>query len=307
MEEGKPSGSAVFAALERAAHLYFDREPKIFSDDYALRFGGLKDKNELKTALESIHTKFTQLSNLPIADSLVYSWRAWAVVRHRYTEDLLQKALERGVAQYVILGAGLDSFAYRRRDLLNNLRVFEVDHPATQKGKKTRLKELEISLPDNLVFVPIDFEKQALMEQLRANGYQKSIPAFFSWLGTVHYLTEEAIFQTLAEVASAAPGSEIVFDYALPDSLIGEGERQIWLLGKANTEELVRSQMDPLILSQRLMNSGFSETRDFGPQEAYSLYLNGRTDDLSPTVMDGLFASLLRLFHIMNARVGKKL
>jgi methyltransferase (TIGR00027 family) len=113
-------------------------------------------------------------------------------VRSRYAEDELSKAIERGVAQYVILGAGLDSFAYRRRDLAEVIHVFEVDYPATQAWKQARLRTLGITLPSNLTFIPIDFEKQALADALRAGGYRAEKPAFFSWLGVTEYLTEEA-------------------------------------------------------------------------------------------------------------------
>ena len=129
-------------------------------------------------------------------------------MRSRYTEDELSKALARGIKQYVILGAGLDSFAYRRRDLADVLRVFEVDHPATQQWKRVRLQELGIELPPNLTFIPINFEQQTVTAALQAGGYWPEEPAFFSWLGVIGYLTEEATFKTLREVVAAAPGSE---------------------------------------------------------------------------------------------------
>jgi methyltransferase (TIGR00027 family) len=118
-------------------------------------------------------------------------------MRQRYTEDELDKALARGVGQYVILGAGLDSFIYRRPDLAAGLRVFEVDHPATQQWKRARLRELHLNLPSNLTFIPLDFEQQTLADGLRAGGHQPELPTFFSWLGVTQYLTEEAVFETL--------------------------------------------------------------------------------------------------------------
>jgi methyltransferase (TIGR00027 family) len=109
------------------------------------------------------------------------------VLRSRYVEDELDQAIKRGVSQYVILGAGLDSFAYRKRHLVDVLRVFEVDHPATQTWKRERLKAVGVDLPTNLTFVPLDFEKQSLIETLRMKGYRSDTPALFSWLGVVPY------------------------------------------------------------------------------------------------------------------------
>ena len=303
MEKGQPSGTAIFAALMRAAHLFLDDEPKILRDNFALPFSNLQNEAELITALKAFHTEFGQKSAPEIAQSLLQSFRGFAVVRQRYVEDELTGAIKRGVSQYVILGAGLDSFAYRRRDLEDKLRVFEVDHPATQQWKKARLHELNISPPRNLTFVPVDFEKQTLMDELRAVGYRLEVPVFFSWLGVTHYLTEAVIFQTLHEVALAALGSEIVFDYALPELLLGDGERQIWALGKANTSEPVLTQFDPVSLAERLKETGFAGVWDFGPEEANNLYFTGRTDGLSPSVLDGLSASTIKLFHIVKAQV----
>lgn len=303
MKEGRPSGSAIFAAISRAAHLILDGEPKIFQDDFALAFSGMQNEVELRTALEALHTEFGQQTTPELAKALLLSFRGFAVMRHRYTEDELTKALERCVSQYVILGAGLDSFAYRRLDLENKLIVFEVDQPAIQQWKKARLRELDISPHRNLTFVPVDFEKQILMDELRAHGYRKDAPAFFSWLGVTMYLTEAAVYQTLREVVVAAPGSEIVFEYVLPDSLLDDGERRIAALGRANTNEPNLSHFDPVSLAKRLKEIGFSEVWDFGTKEANTLYFNGRTDELSASVLDGLYASTIKLMPLMKARV----
>ncbi len=291
--------------MSRAAHLIVDGEPKILRDDFALGFSGMQDEAALRVALDAWLTQIGQATTPEFAQTVLQSYRGFAVVRHRYTEDQLSIALERGVSQYVILGAGLDSFAYRRQDLEDVLRVFEVDLPATQQWKKTRLHELNISPPRNLTFVPVDFEKQTLMNELQAHGYQKGVPAFFSWLGVTQYLTETAVFQTLREVISAAPGSEIVFEYVLTESLDGghlkmaEGEAR-------GGEEPWLSTFSPVDLAEHLKKIGFSEVSDFGPEEANKLYFAGRTDELSPSALDGLSSSALRLAHLMKARVGGK-
>ena len=144
------------------------------------------------------------------------------VARSRYLEDEVEQALERGVSQYVILGAGLDSFAYRRKDVAKLVRVFEVDHPATQAWKRSRLKQLGVELPPNLTLVPVDFERQSLIESLRQNGYSTEVPGFFSWLGVIPYLTPDAIFTTLRTVAALPPGTQIIFEYGIPKKMLDE-------------------------------------------------------------------------------------
>jgi methyltransferase (TIGR00027 family) len=125
----------------------------------------------------------------------------------------------------VILGAGLDSFVYRRLDLVKVLRVFEVDHPATQAWKRTRLQEAGIELPPNLSFVPVDFEQQSLIDSLRMSGYRTDTPGLFSWLGVTVYLTPDAIFNTLRTAAALAPGTEIILQYyrAAPMATVAGG------------------------------------------------------------------------------------
>ena len=131
------------------------------------------------------------------------------------------------MTQYVMLGAGLESFAYRRLDLGSRLHVFEVDHPATQQWKRARLQELHVALPRNLTFVSVDFERQTLANELRAGGHRSELPTFVSWLGVTPYLTEAAVFETLRYVASFAPGSEIVFQYLPPASRLNAKDQQL--------------------------------------------------------------------------------
>src|SRR5262245_18517058 len=134
-------------------------------------------------------------------------------VRARLAEDVVQRAVAVGTPQYAILGAGLDSFAWRRPDLLGRLRVFEVDHPATQAWKRERAAAVGLPTSEHHVFVPVDFENQPLGDCLDAAGFDRSRPALFSWVGTTMYLTIDAIESTLSIVACCAPGSEIVMGY----------------------------------------------------------------------------------------------
>ena len=184
----------------RALHLLVDDDPKIFEDPLAAAFLSPEQATALKAT--------PQIFQTPEMRSL----RAVFVVRQRYAEEELAKAIARGVSQYVILGAGLDSFAYRRADLRQTLHVYEVDHPATQQWKRQRLADLGIALPNNLTFIPIDFEVQTLAAGMAASPFNPHEPAFFSWLGVTQYLTTEAVLSTLHYIASStAPSSEIVF------------------------------------------------------------------------------------------------
>jgi methyltransferase (TIGR00027 family) len=296
MEEGRPSSTAMGAAILRAAHLLLDDEPKILRDDFASHFSGVENEAALRAALDTMRANFARRVSPEFAHSLLRHLRASVVMRSRYTEDELSQAIARGIKQYVILGAGLDSFAYRRRDLAEVLRVFEVDHPATQQWKRTRLRELQIALPPNLTFIPINFEQQTVTAALRVGGYRPEEPAFFSWLGVIGYLTEEATFKTLREVVAAAPGSEIVFGYGVQEALLDEESRQMRALVKAGVAaqgEPILSLFEPTNLAARVKELGFAQVWDFGPEEANARYFAGRADGLR----------VANLNHLMKARV----
>lgn len=284
MEAGRPSETSTLAALIRAGHLLLDGEPKVLCDDLALALSGVEDEHALRATLEGLAAELIHRTDADFGDKVFDLYRAFALVRNRYAEDELQKAVAGGVDQYVILGAGLDSFAYRRPDLMEVLRVFEVDHPATQNWKRGRLQELAVQLPPNLTFVPIDFETQALADELDAAGYDRNKPGFFSWLGVTQYLGDDAIFGTLATVARGAPGTEIVFEYSLEDSLLDEiGQRLLALSRELSLarEEPLLSFFNPDGLSQRLRSVGFSDIEHFGPEEANARYFCGRADGLA--------------------------
>jgi len=199
----------------------------------------------------------------------------------------------------VILGAGLDSFAYRRLDLAKVLRVFEVDHPATQAWKRTRLHAVGARLPPNLSVVPVDFEKESLIDNLQRNGYRRDAPGFFSWLGVTMYLTPQAIFGTLRAIAALARGTEIIFEYNVPKELLDEGTQKILAAVMAATAargEPMRTFFEPSRLAEEVGKLGFTEVSDFGPDEALGCYFPDRTDELWPYVFD----------HCMRAQVGPR-
>ena len=213
MKESGPSITAQRVAIRRAAHQLMD-DPKVLDDPVALRIIG----KEISSALQADPHEF---ENTPLSPYL----RAFVAARSRYAEDELALGIQRGVCQYVILGAGLDTFAYRNQYPEGALRVFEVDHPATQAWKRKRLNEVGISLPDDLTFTPVDFETQTIEEGLRSAGYDPGKGTFFSWLGVTEYLTTDVVMATLRFVASAPMGSTIVFDYMLSPSLLNPAQR----------------------------------------------------------------------------------
>ena len=296
MPEGHPSFTAIGAAKWRAAHLILDDDPKILRDHLALGLCGLESEAALRDDIDALLTKAAIRLGSERAHQVFRYPRAIMTMRSRYTEDILGQAVESGVRQYVILGAGLDSFAYRRPDLVPQLRVFEVDDPITQQWKQNRLRELNIELPPNLTFIPIDFETQPLADELRTGGYLLEQPAFFSWLGVTQYLTEEAVFNTLKQVASFAPGTEIMVTYVISESqLDAENQRLIAInkSGAAARGEPWLSLFEPSHLASRLRELGFTHVSDFSPEAANARYFTGRSDGLCVPSIE----------HIMYAQV----
>jgi methyltransferase (TIGR00027 family) len=203
--------------------------------------------------------------------------------RSRYAEDELADAVQRGVTQYVILGAGLDTFAYRNPYPEDALHVFEVDHPRTQGWKRARLDEAGIPLPRNLTFAPVDFETGTLAAGLRDAGFDPGACTFFSWLGVTPYLTGEAVKATLRFMATAPPGSGVVFDYLIPPTMLTPTQLTYFdLLAErvASVGEPWRTFFDPPALIDELHSLGFSHVRDNGPDEINARYCANRADGL---------------------------
>ncbi|MCO5994151.1 class I SAM-dependent methyltransferase [Actinoallomurus rhizosphaericola] len=270
--DGKPSQTALMAAAARAAHLIVDDEPRIFADTLAYTLLG--DEAENLVRYHRLHGDHPILAEA----------RSMATVRSRYTEDRLAEAEARGVTQYVILGAGLDTFAYRSGT--GGLRVFEVDHPGTQEWKRERLEESDLALPGTVTFVPVDFETAVLSEALAEAGFDPSRPAFVSWLGVTMYLTREAIAGTLAEIGRFAPGTEIVTDSMLPAGLRdAEGQAYAEAVSSVAAErgEPWLSLFAPEDLSALLEEHGFGLVGHARPSDAIDAGLWKRTDSIRPS------------------------
>ena len=205
MQPASPSRTAIRVALRRAAHQIYDAPPLILQDPFAVPLLGPAFAEDLRKTSTKLHKPFSS------------ALRAFLVARSRYAEDQLAKLLETcgsHPAQYVLLGAGLDTFALRNPH--PNLRVFEVDHPATQQAKRDLLRTAHLPTPACLTWIPLDFEHQNLSGQLSAAGFDPSLPTLFAWLGVIPYLTLDAFRSTLDLITRSAAGSGLVLDYTQP-------------------------------------------------------------------------------------------
>jgi methyltransferase (TIGR00027 family) len=282
--DGLPSYTALTAAAARAAHLIVDGAPTIFADSLASRLLG-------EQAGELIGYHRAHGSHLVLATA-----RAQVTCRSRYTEDRLAAAEQRGINQYVILGAGLDSFAYRSR-LAGRVRVFEVDHPATQQWKRGRLAAARIPVPDGVTFVPADLEAGPLTQCLRQAGLDLSRPALVSWLGVTMYLTSGSISRTLAELGRLAAGTEVIADYLLPASLrdeTGRGYAELVSAAAAERGEPWLSCFAPADLSAELERHGFGAVRHIRQRNAVAPACWHRSDSLRPAGLSVLAHATVR-------------
>jgi len=267
MQEGKFSRTARRVAIRRAAHQLLDH-PRVLDDPLALRIIGSEAENALRSDPKEDHA-FSR------------AFRAFMAARSRYAEDELARAVALGVRQFVVLGAGLDTFAYRNP--YPGLRVFEVDHPATQSWKREQLQAARITIPQSLTFVPIDFEQQTLADGLEHGGFDASAAAFFSWLGVTPYLTRDACMITLSFIARMPAGSGVVFDFAVDPALLNTGQKQaLDALSKrvARYGEPLQLFFDPGKLQDELKAMGFHSIEFLQGKELNARYFKDREDGL---------------------------
>ena len=264
-----PKPSALRVAIIRAAHQLLDN-PVVFEDSLALRVLGNEEAERLRRDLLRY--------NAPALLSL----RASLVVRSRLAEDEWAQARGCGVRQYVILGAGLDTYAYRHLTD-DESRIYEVDLPSMQRWKRDCLRMAGIEEPASLTFVSTDFESSTLADVLANAGFCRTEPAFFSWLGVTMYLEETAFLSTMRFIGFLAPGSGVVFDYAVSPELLSAKERtgrEIFASRAAEFGEPWKLFFEPCYLAQTLRSLGFNEVQDFGSDDLQQRYLSGRTDGL---------------------------
>ena len=291
--DGRPveaSRTAFITAFMRAYHSA-NENPKVFDDWMAAR---LLTADEY-AFFEEMYYRRT-LRDAPEASALpsqrrsviTAAMRAGAVggvlCRARFAEDSLEQAVAEGVQQYVLLGAGLDTFALRRADLLGKIRVIEVDHPATQAVKRQRLAAMGFSLPPSLHFVAVDFSQEDLPHGLSRSCYDAEIPAFFSWLGVTYYLEREHLFKVLRGLSeTAAPQSLLAFDYMSKEAFdpgqvtpqVQKLKDKVRLLG-----EPMKTGLDPKLLEKDLLEVGWELRQNLSAEAIQESYFRGCADGL---------------------------
>ncbi|MCF8034252.1 MAG: SAM-dependent methyltransferase [Desulfarculaceae bacterium] len=284
MRKGQASRTAQRVATHRAAHQLLD-DPKVLDDPLALALLGPDAAAALEADPQSANAT-------PISPRL----RAFTAARSRFAEDELAASLGSGVGQYVLLGAGLDTFAYRNPHPPAALRVFEVDHPATQAWKRGRLAGAKIAAPPELSYAPLDFHEQTLGEGLAGAGWDPAVPSLFAWLGVTPYLSGQAVQDTLGFIAACPAGSGVVLDYAVSPELLDQRGRTVFdiLSGwSADAGEPWLSTFDPLALGRQLRALGFGRVDDLSPEEINARYFAGRSDGLA----------VGSLYRLLSARV----
>ena len=291
--DGRPveaSRTAFITAFIRAFHSA-NENPKVFDDWIAAR---LLTAEEYAFFEEMYYRRTLKVTTKAPAlpgqrrSVLTAAMRAGAaggiLSRARFAEDSLEKAVAEGVQQYVILGAGLDTFALRRPDLLGKIRVIEVDHPVTQAIKRQRLAAMGFSLPPSLHFVAVDFSQEDLPPALARSCYDSEIPAFFSWLGVTYYLEREHLFHVLRRLSeTAAPHSLLAFDYMDrevfdPDKAPPQVQKlkdKVRLLG-----EPMKTGLDPRVLEKDLIGVGWELRKNLSPKDIEAIYFRGCAEGL---------------------------
>jgi methyltransferase (TIGR00027 family) len=267
----EPSKTALAVAVLRAVHQLADQTPRILDDPATLKI--------LDPALiEQIRVDPSRYQT-PQAMAL----RAHVVIRSRYAEDRLAEAvLQRGICQYILLGAGLDTFPYRQPEWAHALHIFEVDQPASQGEKQQRMHKAGIPIPANVEFVPIDFERTPVAEGLRASSFDPTLPTFISWLGVMVYLSEAATEAVFRFVARLPRGSEIVFTFSqpLPDRKKVAGDTPTLAERAAKHGEPWKLFITPQDLVPRLHELGFSSVSVPTRDEIEARYIRQRQDGL---------------------------
>ena len=261
----------------RAAHLLY-HHPVVFNDPYALHL----TSPALRRVCQNRFFRWL-LSREFISESL-RPITAQVVSRVRYAEEKLEQAVSKGISQYVIIAAGFDSFCLRRPDFSAGLQIYEIDHPATQQIKQKRLAEIVDSSPEGVEFLAVDLEKQTIADALSDSSFLKDERAFFSWLGTVPYLSEDAVFNVLRDLVSfAARGSEIVFDYSIPTYMWAQEELQalgriLRIIGRRG--EPVKSFFEPDAFPDTVSHLGYHIFENISPTELNKKYFLDRSDGL---------------------------
>lgn len=266
----EPDDTAVRVALWRALHVEVDAPPHVFEDTVGLKLAAPDDGWRSRPDMSPFTRPF----------------RASILARARFIEDLVAEQLERGVGQYVILGAGLDTFAQRRPELASRMVVFEIDRPGPQAWKRRRLTDLGLGVPSFLRFVPVDFEAgDAWWERLASAGFNSERPAVVASTGVSMYLTKHAIAATLRHVAGLAPGWTLAMSFMLPaemaESELRPAIERAMEGARANGTPFI-SFFRPADMLALARDAGFKEVRHVSAAMLAERYFAGRTDGLRP-------------------------
>jgi methyltransferase (TIGR00027 family) len=275
-----PDGTAVRVALWRAMHVLVDPPPHVLADEIGLRLAAPAEDWRQRGDMDPAGTS---------------RFRAGIVARARFVEDLVAEQAARGVGQYVILGAGLDTFAQRRPEMAGRLRVFEVDQPGPQAWKRQRLTELGFGVPDWLRLVPVDFEAGgSWWDQLAAAGFDPGQPAVVASTGVSMYLTKDANAATLRQIAALAPGSTLAMTFQLPLGLLDPEDRP----GRQLAENGARASGTPFLsffapaeMLALARDAGFRDSRHVSADTLNQRYFAGRADGLRMAREDLLVAA----------------
>lgn len=288
LKENQFSLTALMTAYIRGFHSKHDT-PKIFDDFLAYQFIPEENRTLLEQGLMSpaFHPEHAE----PISDrtsALAQVIQSMSdppniLSRSRYAEDNLATVIGQGFEQYVILGAGFDTFAFRHPELMEQLQVFEVDHPDTKNFKQHCLNELRWDIPKNLHFIPVDFTKESLSVSLAQSSFNPEFKSFFSWLGVTYYLPQDAVLATLRTIADVTPaGSIVVFDYYDTDAFVAEKAAKRVYDGMEIVRRLGEPMItgfDPSTLAVHLKNVGFRLHENLTPANIQERYFQGRTDN----------------------------
>jgi methyltransferase (TIGR00027 family) len=267
------------AAVARGTHRLWDDPPWIFDDPIALDLAG------------EGWEEFAAASRALAREVVVRRGQAGVLVRSRYPEDRLAEGT---YDQYVILSAGLDSFHWRRQNLTDALRVFEVDHPATQAWKRERIAKLGLAVDEGHVWVPLDFETQSLSESLDSAGFDRSRPAMFAWVGTTMYLTRDSIELTLRFVATCAEGSEIAISYNQETEFVDDiGREFLAAISPLAVDggEPILTEFSPTAMEQLVRRCGLTVVDHPTTEDLTSRYCTGRSDGLRPYTLERLISA----------------
>jgi methyltransferase (TIGR00027 family) len=267
MQEGQSSGTALGVCFLRAAHQLIDEVPHILEDPVSPL---LLDEE----AIRRIETQRKAQRSLQAR-----ALRSHVVLRSRYAEDKLHLAYIAGVRQYISLGAGYDTFSFRQPDRAHSLRILEADHPATQSAKRELLKEKGIESLENVEFVPLDLERERIRGGLSRSKINFSLPAFFSCLGVLAYLTSGTVRNVFQNIASTPPGSRLVLAFAPKKSLFeNDPDKMSASQRAAEHGEPWLTRFEVAELQEELLESGFSKVSFLAPSEAKAQYYAGRQD-----------------------------